>query len=175
MGRSYSYKCVRIDIPHETEPNKFCWELEYEPDEEDRRELASGYHDDIDPDDLPVNCKRCSMFMHRNFVEAAEGIWHKHCYSNPIFDSDFSLHAFRPGSYMTPFSKRFMNSINIREVNQGEVDYIERKINELLRLYPDGPQRSSDREAYAETTQFFEKCKEWFKIPGTTILFFDSD
>lgn len=173
MGRSYSYKCVRIDIPHEDGPGKSCWDLEYEPDEEDRLNLL-GDNDDTDPDDLPVNCKRCSMFAHRSFVEAAEEVWHKHCYSNPIFDSDFCLQQFHPGTEKTPFVKRFMSSHLIRQVNQGEVDYIEQKVKALLKLYPDGPQRSSDREAYAETSEFLEKCKEWLKIPGTTILFFDS-
>ena len=115
-----------------------------------------------------IICPKCLMYksgwFNKNVVIDSIGV--SHSYSNPIWDSDWSISDIHMCSSKSNFIRRFSKKHMYAEVSDKDIEYAFRTLESLGE-----PIRHSDREAYDETIKVLDFLKKYSNRDDVYIIF----
>lgn len=173
MGRYISFYIVDKDQEHKQDNGQICLGLEYQPDHKDLVDMLVCHlnnHSMCDQErrnyieyEYLCNsakqkvCQKCKMFMVGIQCAIVKDNLHiHHSYSNPIWDSNYSIQDMSLGSSTTSFVNLFRNNMQYYEIFESDVRRAYTYLEQL-----GTPKRTSDKEAYDETKHVLHFLEKW--------------
>ena len=176
MGRRISFYIVDKDKEHEQDNGQLCMSLEYQPDHKDVLDMLACQLNNHSMCDIEYEyicnppkqeiCAKCKMFMIGvHGANIKDDLHIRHCYSNPIWQSDYNIQDLSLGSSRTAFINLFRNDMNYFEVFESDVRRGYAYLEQL-----GTPKRTSDKEAYDETKRVLQFLEKWVDDGGVHVI-----